>query len=248
MDMTLALAALFLPLFPLSIGLNLLLARLRVPAIAALLLLVWPQVGVALLRYAPPELPSFLPMWVLASSAFYALRLLTVRDLALWTGFLACSALALLWLALPLAKEPSALHLYAFLLGAGVASLALMIGPLTRRLGAAYAGLYLGLAEQLPRLAGVLTLLVLGAIATPPSPGFFVLWTLLQAHSPASALGVLLVWLIWGWGAICLLQDFLTGQSRSVEADDLGRALTLAIVFAFGIFTAIGLRTMGSMP
>ena len=51
--------ALFLPLFPLSALLNLLLARLRPSFARSVLLLLWPQLGVTLLHWLQPEIPAF---------------------------------------------------------------------------------------------------------------------------------------------------------------------------------------------
>lgn len=244
--MMLLIAALFLPLFPLSAVLNLLLARLRAPLAAAILLLVWPQIGITVLQFAQPQAPAFIAAWALLSAAFYAVRLLTVRDLGLWVGFLASSALALTWLPFVQGVAPGELRLFAFWLSAPIALLAMLIGPLTQRLGAAYAGLYEGFADHLPRLAAVLTVLVLSAIATPPFPGFFVLLDLLQALGITPALGVLLIWLLWGWAATRVLQGFLAGPGRRVQATDLGRAGSLACAAALGGFTAAGLYFMGA--
>lgn len=243
--MTLLIAALFLPLFPLSTVFNLLLARQSSPLAAAILLLLWPQIGITLLESAPPHAPAFIGAWALVSAAFYAVRLLTVRHLGLWAGFLASSALALTWLPFAQGMAPDALRLFAFWLSVPPALLMLLIGPLTRRLGAAYAGLFEGFAGRLPRLAGVLTVLVLSAIATPPFPGFFVLLNLLQTLGIAPALGVLATWLLWGWAATRMLQGFLAGPGRSVDAADLGRAGSLACGAALGGFTVAGLYVIG---
>lgn len=247
--MTLLIAALFLPLFPLSAVLNLLLARLRAPSGAALVLLLWPQIGITLLQFAQPPgptpTPAFIAGWALISAGFYALRLLTVRDLGLWAGFLASSALALTWLPFAQGAAPSELRLFAFWLGAPAAVLVLLIGPLTQRLGAAYAGLYAGFTGRLPRLAGVLTILVLSAIATPPFPGFFALLKLLQDLGVAATLGVLAIWLLWGWAATRVLQGFLSGPGRVVQAADLGRGGALAYAAALGGFAIAGLYVAG---
>lgn len=243
--MTLAIAALFLPLFPLSAVFTLLLARLRAPLAAAIVLLLWPQIGITVLQLAPPEVPGFIVVWALMSAAFYAVRLLTVRELGRWAGFLASSALALTWVPFAHGMAPDELRFFAFWLSAPTALLALLIGPLTRRLGAAYAGLHQGFADDLPRLAAVLTILVLGAIATPPFPGFFVLLNLLQTLGVAPTLGVLAIWLLWGWAATHVLQGFLAGPGRRVHAADLGRAGTLAAVAALGGFTVAGVYVIG---
>jgi hypothetical protein len=166
-------AALFLPLYPLSIVHNALFMRLRSPLARAVLLLLWPQIGVSLLPYAPTEIPQAMVIWAVASAAFYAVRLLTVRDLGLWSAMLACSALGLGWgLAANGASELD-LRLFALWFSVPAAVLSLVGGHLARRFGAAYAGLYGGLANTHPRLSGVLVIGMLAAVATPLFPGFF---------------------------------------------------------------------------
>lgn len=243
--MMLTLVALFLPLFPLSVVQNLLLARLRAPLARSALLLLWPQFGVTLLHALQPEIPAFVVSWALTSAAFYALRLLTVRDLGLWTGLLASSALALIWGLAARGADVTELRLFAFWFSLPAALLVLLTGPLAQRLGAAYAGLYAGLAEGQPRLAGVLTAVVLSTVATPPFPGFFALLDLLRGLGSAAALGTLGVWLIWGWAAARILQGFITGSGRAIAAADLGRGGMLTYTAALGVFAAAGLRVTG---
>lgn len=243
--MALALIALFLPLFPLSVVPNLVFARLRAPLAHATLLLLWPQIGVVLLHAVQPEIPAFMVSWALLSAAFYALRLLTVRDLGRWANFLASSALALTWGLAAQGATAMELHLFALWFGLPAALLVLLTGPLSRRLGAAYGGLHEGFAGRLPRLAVVLTALVLSAVATPPFPGFFALLDLLQRIGAAAALGVLTVWLIWGWAATRILQGFVSGTGRAVRAADLGRSGALFYLGALGALVAAGLQLTG---
>lgn len=240
-------AALFLPLFPLSIVLNAMLTRVRHPAARAALLLAWPQIGVSLLLAAGHEIPQWLVAWALASSVFYALRLLTVRDLALWAGFLASSALALTWgLVGAGALE---LRLFALWFSLPSALLALLGGPLTSRFGAAYAGLHGGLAQRQPRLAGALVAVVLAAIATPPFPGFFLMLDLLSGFAWTTVSAVLVVWLTWGWAATKLLQGFVFGPpsfgASHTAASDLGLASTWAYTGALALFVITGLYLSG---
>lgn len=243
----LLIAALFLPLFPLSIVLNALLTRVRHPAARAALLLAWPQIGVSLLLAAGHEIPHWLVAWALASSGFYALRLLTVRDLALWAGFLASSTLALTWgLAGASALE---LRLFALWFSLPSALLALLGGPLASRFGAAYAGLHGGLAQRLPRLSGVLAAVVLAAIATPPFPGFFLMLDLLSGLAWTAAPVVLVVWLAWGWAATKLLQGFVFGIPtpgiQHTAASDLGLASAWTYAGALALFAIAGLYLSG---
>jgi len=245
----LLIAAVFLPLFPLSMVLNAALGRVRHPAARGALLLLWPQVGVSLLHAAGQGIPEWLVAWAFASSAFYALRLLTVRDLGRWAGFLATSALALGWGLAAGGAGVWELRSFAFWFSLPVALLALLAGPLASRFGAAYAGLYGGLALRLPRLSGVLALMVLAAIATPPFPGFFLLLGLLSQLEWTATPAVLAVWLIWGWAATKLLQGFVSDSgpvsAHHAAAADLGRASAWLYAGALGAFAVAGLYLTG---
>ncbi len=235
--MKLLIVALFLPLFPFSIMLNGLLARLRSPLARSVLLLLWPQIGVLVLYAIKQPIPDGFVMWALLSSAFYALRLLTVRDLGLWAGFLASSALALTW-ADP-GKSAFDTHVLAFWFSLPSALLALLAGLLVRRFGAAYTGLYGSLAGTVPRLSAILVVTLLAAIATPPFPGFFAILGLLHRTSAAPA--VLLIWLLWGWAAIKLMQGFLSGENRIDSVADIGRTGTMFFTCIFGAMVVTGL-------
>lgn len=241
----LTLVALFLPLFPLSAVQNLILARLRAPVARATLLLLWPQLGVMLLHGSQPEIPDFVVAWALLSAAFYALRLLTVRDLGLWAGMLASSALALTWVLVAHGVDITELRLFVFWFSLPAALLVLLTGPLARRLGAAYAGLFTGIVERQPRLAVVLTAVVLSTVATPPFPGFFALLDLLRGLGSAAAVGALGVWLIWGWAATRILQGFVAGSGREITAPDLAQSSMLTYTAALALFAAAGLQFTG---
>lgn len=243
--MSLVLVALFLPLFPLSAVQNLMLFRVRAPLARATLLLALPQLGVTLLYVWQPEIPGFVVTWALLSAAYYALRLLTVRDLGLWAGLISSSALALTWGLAARGADATELRLFAFWFSLPTALLVSLTRPLAQRLGAAYAGLHAGLAQAQPRLASVMTVVVMSTVATPPFPGFFALLDLLRGLSSTVALGVLGVWLIWGWAAIRVLQGFLAGHGHQIAGADLGRSSTLAYTAALGAFVAVGLLLTG---
>jgi len=243
--MKLLLVALFLPLFPLSVVQNLVLAQLRAPLARGILLLIWPQVGVTLLLTLQPEVPPFIVTWALLSAAFYALRLLSVRDLALWAGFLASSTLALTWGLAARGADETALRLFALWFSLPPALLVLLTGSLVQRLGAAYAGLFAGLAEQQPRLAIVLAIVMLSTVATPPFPGFFAVLDLLHGLDTTAALGLLGIWLMWGWAATRVLQGFLSGNGSEITAADLGRGAMLMYSGVLAVFAAAGLQFTG---
>ncbi|WP_324779623.1 hypothetical protein [Thiobacillus sedimenti] len=241
----LLIASLFLPLFPLSVVLNGALTKLRHPAAASALLLVWPQLGVGLLQLAPHAVPPYVVPWALLTSGLYALRLLTVRDMGRWAGFLATSGLALTWALAAAGADLADLHLFAFWFSLPPALMALLVHPLTRRFGAAYAGLQGGGVARLPRLSGALVVTVLAAVATPPFPGFFGLLRVLHALDWAGAAAGLAIWLVWGWAATKLLQGFLFGAGRNAPGADIGRAPTLAFAGMLGAFIAAGLYLTG---
>ncbi len=232
----LLIAALFLPLYPLSVPLNALLAWLRSPAARFALLLVWPQVGVVLLAWAGATVPTWLVVWALLTAALYALRLLTCRNLGRAAGYLATSATALTWGLAASASGVEQIALFAFWMSLPAALMTLLDGMLVRRFGAAYAGLCPGLGTALPRYAALLVVTMLAAVATPPFPSFFALLGLMHRLSGAAAVAVLPIWLVWAWAAVRLLQGFVAGTCREEGADDLRPGSVLAWVGMLAVF------------
>lgn len=238
-------SALFLPLFPFSIIFNAALARVRHPVARFILMLAWPQVGVAAIQLAGTAVPAaFLP-WALATAGLYALRLLTVRELGVYAGFLASSALALTWGLVIAGAHIVEISLFALYFSLPPALLALFTGPLSRRFGAAYAGICAGLGRSLPRLSLGLVLVVLAGIATAPFPTFFAQWLLLRRLDVAAVLAVLAIWFIWGWSATLLLRGFVFGTPRPAPVADIGRGAAWALWIALGVFMLGGLYLTG---
>ena len=103
------LAGLFLPLFPLSMVFNLLYARVHNPITRSILLLAWPQIGIAIIyAFGLTDIESgsnWILIWALLTSLLYALRALALRELGLWTSFIATSAWSLLWILLLLGND-----------------------------------------------------------------------------------------------------------------------------------------------
>lgn len=238
-------AAFFLPLFPFSVVLNLVLARVSSPGVRFVLLLAWPQLGVLLLHFAQMPVPSWFVAWALLSAGFYALRLLTVRELGRFAGLLATSALALTWALAAGDADLTALSLFVFWLGLPVALLALLDGYLYRRIGAAFAGLSAGLGHSVPRLSLMLAATLLAAVATPPFPGFFALLGLLHGLAGGALAAVLVVWLLWGWAAVRLLQGLVTGAPRQDGVPDVLPGNALLWTSALVIFTGAGIYLTG---
>ena len=240
------LATLFLPLFPFSMLLNWLLTRLHHPFARCMLLLLWPQIGVLLVSLSGQTVPPEFAIWAVASSAIYALRLLTVRDLGMWTGYIASSALALTW-GLAAQDKLLEMQIFVFWFSLPAALLALLTWPLAKRFGAAFAGLYGGLAGSVPRLSGLLVFTLLAAIATPPSPGFFAMLGLLSKLGWPLAPGVLLIWLLWGWAATKLMQGFVFGEERAAPVADIGSVVTVLYSSALGVFVVTGFFLTGGI-
>jgi NADH:ubiquinone oxidoreductase subunit 4 (subunit M) len=208
---------------------NWLLGRFNNPVIRVALILVWPQIGVLLVLAAGlPLTGSVFLWWGLATAAFYAWRLLTVRELGQWTAMLATSAFALTWVMA--ADSDRAIDLHAFVLGFAVAPalLAAVTALLERRLGAAYTGLVTGMARDIPRLAGLITVVLLAAMALPISPGFFVMLNLLFQSSPAPVIVALLTWLLWSWAGTRVLRNTVFGPRSGKSVADLPVAHTWA--------------------
>ncbi|MCL7743528.1 hypothetical protein LV476_00975 [Guyparkeria hydrothermalis] len=237
----LLLAGFFLPLFPLSMAFNWLLGRFSHPVIRVALILVWPQIGVLLVLAAGVPLSgSVFLWWGLITAVFYAWRLLTVRELGQWAAMLATSAFALTWVMA--ANGAWVVDLHASVIGFAVAPALLVVVAmlLERRLGAAYSGLVTGMARDIPRLAGLITVVLLAAMALPISPGFFVMLTMLFGSDPAPVIVALLTWLLWSWAGTRLLRDTVFGPRNDKNIADLPVAQAWA--FAGVIVAAVVLN------
>ncbi len=144
------LIGLFFPLFPLSIGFNALLNATKAPWLKAILLLVWPQIGIALIIQHQATIPEWLQYWGLLSSGLYAFRMLAMREVNIWIGYLATSSWALLWIPAFDQLSEHQLQIFAFGFSLPLAIMALISGEIAKRYGAAYTGLYGGLAIAQP--------------------------------------------------------------------------------------------------
>ncbi len=226
-------AALFLPLFPLSLAFNRLVASLPPGLAQALAVLALPQCGLGLLRLAPPV--SALPVavrhwgmaWAVLSAFLYAFRTLSAREIGVWTRLLLSSGLALAWLGWWNGTPLPVLEVLVFGWTWPAAIMLWLVGALVRRLGGAYAGLQGGIVRVMPRMAASLTLAVLALAATPVFPAFFATW---RTFSP-----LLINWVpfllpllfFWGWASARLFQDLLFGRYRGETVPDLSRGSAL---------------------
>ncbi len=242
-QMSWLLAVLFLPLFPFSMIFNLLWQRCTASWLRVILLLLWPLPGLWLLQ-GVGEIPVAIQGWALLSAVLYAFRALVVREFSIWMGFVAVSAWALLWLGMPATQSAVALaYIESFSLP--LALLALLVAEVEQRHGAAYAGVVSALAANQPRLAAMLVLAVLAVIASPVFPAFFMMLANIAsslAQHPLLATGEMVVWLLWSWSAMRLLQALLVGPAvvsghRDISARRGGMyALTLVLLAGFGLF------------
>lgn len=246
----LLLAGLFLPLFPLSMVFNFLLGRTRPVLLRSLLLLLWPQLGLLLIQNLQVTVPDWILPVALVTSALYAFRALALRDVGEWTGFLATSSWAMLWIPLQAGTLLVTVQIYALGFSIPLILLAFLGAGLERRFGAACTGLYGGLAESIPRFSTILVLVVMAIIATPLFPAFFIMIdTIVQAMSsmPLVAAGLVGVWLLWSWAGAWLLQGLITGIPGDTPPEDLHTGLTWGYVLILLLLVAAGLYAMGEL-
>lgn len=251
LNWTYLIIALFVPLFPLSMVFNALYARLRHGMLRMVMLLLWPQAGLWLLMQVSSDVPDWFMLWAVATALLYALRALVLRELGLWTAFLATSSWALLWIPLQGGTPLQTLQIWAAALSLPFILLAWLGAALERRFGAAYTGLYGGLALTMPRFSGVLVFVVLAVMATPLFPGFFTLVDAIVATAPAApgiAFGVGVVWLLWSWAGANLLQGLVVGRAdRRDETVDLSLSATWLLALLLVVFIAAGLSWYGGV-
>lgn len=242
------LAGIFLPLFPMSMLFNLLFSRLRNPLLRGLMLLIWPQTGLAIVYYAGGDIPDWLILWALFSSLLYALRALALRELGLWISFVATSAWSLLWM-LPLYQADPQLN-HGLIVGICIpfVMMTLLAAALEKRFGAAYLGLYGGLAQSMPRFTGVLVFVVLGIIATPLFPSFFAMLVVIAgsiASRPEIAAVAALVWLLWSWAGARVIQGLVVG-TKQPGIHDIGCAQMWQYILVLIVLLTISVYESGA--
>ncbi len=243
-------AAVFLPLFPLSMLFNNLFARVGSTWLRSVLLIAWPGAGLALLVTTGSEPPPWFVYWGVASALIYAFRALALRDLALWLGYIATSAWALLWLPAALGETRATLLLHLTAFSTPLVILVWLTGRLEQAFGAAYAGMPGGLAMRVPRLSGLLVLVVLAVTGTPLFPSFFALLSMVKEllqTMPVSACGVLLVWLLWAWAGMRMLQGLIVGQAVEDGRADIGPMHTRLLGGAVALLAVFGVWLSGNL-
>jgi NADH:ubiquinone oxidoreductase subunit 4 (subunit M) len=243
-------AAFFLPLFPLGMIFNALFQRIPTAWGRSALILVWPLPGVWFIHDLTTDIPAWVLIWALSSSLLYGFRAGVVRELGVWTGFLATSAWVLCWIgvAAGLTTRELIQHVLAFSLP--LVLLCFLANEIVRRYQSAYAGIVSGLAQAQPRLSGILVLVMLAVIGSPLFPAFFALLNSI-AHvieiMPMTAVGIAGVWLLWSWSGMRLLQELLVGPSLQGRQEDIGQLVTAAYGMSLVVLVIVGLYTLGGV-
>lgn len=243
------LAAILLPLFPLSWAFNRLLTSLPGGWSQALAVIVLPQAGLELLRFShiahhlPPSWRLYGGLWAVFSSLLYAFRAITAREIGIWTRLLVSSGLALAWLAWLSGAPLATVQVFALAFCVPAALLFLLAAALTRRMGGAYLGLQGGLVVALPRLSASLVMTALALLGTPLFPAFFALWRSFGDLPLAWVPLLMPLPLLWGWATGRFFQDLLYGDFRGEPMTDLGR-MTSALI-GLMLFASLFLNLFG---
>jgi hypothetical protein len=223
-SMIILLAGIFLPLFPMSMVFNAIIENTRYAWLRAALFVVWPLCGLFIVLNSKVVIPGWLLPLALTTSVLYALRMLTLREVNQWSGFLATSLWSLLWLAVMQDTTTVLLNSYALSMSVPLVLLVLLSAGLEQRFGAAYTGLYGGLARTIPRFSGVLVTVVVAAIATPLFPTFFIMLDMVVetvSATPLAAMVLLLIWLLWSWAGARLIQGLIVGRASDAKIADM---------------------------
>ena len=249
----------FLPLFPFSMLFNLLFARLEHPVLRIMLLIAWPLTGlvlVELLGLNTSQEMNLVLSWASVTALLYALRMLVIRELNHWAGFLATSLWSLLWVPVSQGEKFASLQLDVLGFTAPLLLLIIVASMLSRRFGAAFAGLYNGIAIDLPRLSTILVLSVLAAIGTPLFPTFFSMLSFMMHSSVFAAAAILVTWLLWSWGGALIIQGFAVGESDHVRqhpdnghdiGHDIDRGTSMILLIALAALVVAGITLTGDL-
>jgi len=250
-DLVFLIAGLFLPIFPMSMVFNEVFSRVGNRNHRIALLVLWPQIGIFFIFASGAEIPGWIASWGLLTALLYAFRLLAIREMQLWISFLATSSWAILWITLQNSGESSPVYLYALGISLPLVLLLFLSDELIKRFGAAYTGLYGGLALTQPRFSGILVMVVLAVIATPLFPAFFTMIQTIIVSSPVSLVTAILVgvvWLLWSWAGARLIQGLIVGPATEMQTPDLSVAITKKYTIALVLLVVFGLLTLGGLP
>ena len=234
-------AGLFLSLFPVSMLFNLLLEKVTNVWLRVILFFTWPLVGILILNNSSPTLPGWILYLSLFTSFLYALRLLTLRDVNQWSGFLATSLWSLLWIPVMQGVASELVYLFAISMTLPLVLLLFLSQGLEKRFGAAFTDLYGGLARTIPRYAGVLVIVIIASIATPLFPTFFIMMDMvieLVATKPVAAVVLLLIWLLWSWAGARIIQGLIVGRKSRVHIADMDNVTIL--IFSLVLILLLG--------
>lgn len=241
-------AALFIPLFPLSMVFNAVYQRINIPVIRFILIIVWPLPGVWLLLDRDFPLAEWVIYWALATALLYGFRAVIVKEVGMWIGFLATSAWSLCWIISITSNGEAELGFHILSFSLPLALMSLLVGEIVHRYESAFAGVVSGVAQAQPRLSGVIIIVMMAAIASPLFPAFFSMLqvvTSLVMEYPLVATGMLLLWLIWSWSGIRLLQELLVGPALPIKYRDISRARAIAYSFLIVLLLLSGLVLSG---
>ena len=240
--LSILLAAIFLPLFPMSMVFNAIFDNTRYCKLRALLIFIWPLIGLFIVVNSKLELPDWVLPLALSTSFLYALRMLTLREVNQWSGFLATSLWSLLWLPIMQGVSSDLLYSFAISMSVPLVLLVLLTAGLEKRFGAAYTGLYGGLARTIPRYSGVLVTVVVAAIATPLFPTFFIMLDMIVetiSNNPVAAISLLVIWLLWSWAGTRLIQGLIVGRASKFKIEDMK-------ISALGFYSIVLIALIGS--
>jgi len=242
--MSLLLAGLFLPLFPMSIVFNYVFQRVSSVWLRVFIILVWPLPGLWLIENSAAEVVDIYVYWALLTAVLYGFRSVVVKELTFWTGFIATSAWSLLWVAEYLEATVNDLVMHAFAYSVPLVLLALIVARLERQYESAYVGVVTGLAHEQPRMAGIVVVVILAVIGSPVFPSFFSLLSNINnvvILLPSVAVAITLVWLLWSWSGVRLLQELIVGDSDVYRREDISHGLTILFGLSFILFVVGGL-------
>lgn len=243
-SMSLLLAGLFLPLFPMSIVFNFVFQRASSAWLRVFTILVWPLPGLWLIENSTTELLDIYVYWAMFTSILYGFRTVVVKELSVWTGFIATSAWSLLWVAEYLGAKVDDLIMHTFAYSIPLVLLALIVARLERQYESAYVGVVTGLAQEQPRTTGIIVVVMLAVIGSPLFPSFFALLSNINnvvMALPSVALAITLVWLLWSWSGIRLLQELVVGDPAVIQHKDISHGKAMLYGASFVLLVAGGL-------
>lgn len=227
-DLLLCFAILFLlPIFPMSIGVNFLLSKLKGKILLVTLMLMF-SVGLYLLKILDNEvLVAYISIFALLGNILYAFRMLSVSTATTYVVFYYTLLCGFAWILKFIEADrinfliEMSIPLFVF---------ALLVSFLDKQFGTTHYRMFRGLGTHMPRLSLVLIMSIFTLILSPFLSGFGIFILKIEKFTILYLSGVMIIWVFLTWSGLRLIEKLIYGiPSRKLRYNDISVWVTAGL-------------------